>query len=102
MAAAKKKRRRKKKMTIPIAIVAGFVPGVYTLGAQLNNPREMMRQAVRIYTGYDPHPTRRDWRWQYLLDGSIPILLGLVVHSVAGALGANRMLARAGVPFLRV
>lgn len=100
--ANKKKKRHHKKFTIPVAVVAGFLPGA-TASIQdfqtygLQGGTTMM---ARRYIGYDPqsgtfHP---GMMW----GGTFPLLLGLMVHKIAGIFGVNRALANARIPFVRV
>lgn len=108
MARSKKRVNRKPKFTIPIAVAAGFAPGVSAIYAHRGNGIEgMTAEASRIYLGWAGtnrfgyndtigfHP--------YLLKfGTLPILAGILVHKFAGRLGVNRMLSRAGIPIIRV
>ena len=102
MAKKKGSRRRKSKPTIPLAIVAGFVPGgrELVIAGRVNFPDHFLRVGTRIYTGFDP--LTQVWRWSNMKNGTFPILGGLVVHAAANFLGVNRMIARAKIPFLRI
>lgn len=94
--------RRAKRMTIPIAVVAGFIPGILD---PINFWRDQGSQAAaremaRIWTGYDYSDGSFDFgrmKW-----GLLPALMGGIVHWVASKIGINRALARSGIPFLRV
>lgn len=99
---AKKKRRRNGNgFKLPIAVVAGFIPGVWRvtskMGAGFNT---MANEAGRVYLGYD------SWTGQFnfgaMKFGTLPIILGIVLHKVASRLGVNRALASAGVPIIRI
>ena len=110
MAKAKAKRRNgKKRLTIPLMVVAGFIPGVTEVYAHRAEGMEGVGAAAsRIYLGYAGtnrfgyndtigfHP--------YLLRyGTLPIVVGAALHWLLGTkLGINRAIARAGIPFIRV
>jgi hypothetical protein len=97
-----KRHHSKAKMTIPLAIVAGFVPlasnawtrfqreGIAGLGREL--PADLI--------GIDP--TSGVWNMKWLMRGTVPILGGFVIHKLAGKLGINRALGKAGIPFIRI
>lgn len=95
--------RRAKKVTIPLAVVAGFAaPAIkITEHWKLFGPSGAAREAGRIMTGVD------FWTGQFSLQtmrfGLAPVLGGLAVHWLVGnKLGVNRMLSRAGIPFIRL
>lgn len=100
---AKKKRRYSRKMTIPISMVAGFTPLVASgvRGWKNETFRGMGKELLFALTGVDidnePH-----FNPSFMINGTIPIVMGMVVHKLAGSLGINRALGRAGVPFLRI
>jgi hypothetical protein len=99
---AKAKHRAHAKTTIPLAVMAGFLP----LGLQaLTGFKEggIHRAGVRVtsaLTGYDPDVNR--WDAAYLRNGLLPIGLGFGVHWIASRVGLNRALGRAGIPLLRI
>lgn len=108
-------KRRKKirvsrgKMSLPVAVIAGFAPGVGRLvyhathnDHQQGNPiANVGVEAGRIFLGYDSRSGTFDAR--NMLYGLMPVVLGGLVHKlVGGTLGVNRMLARSGVPLLRL
>lgn len=102
--APKKKRRYSHKMTIPLAIVAGFVPlGVHAYNDARNwgawGQNGAMAQAIQNLSGFNPF--QNGFTPESLPNGLYPILLGFAAHWGAGRLGINRMLGRAGVPLLR-
>jgi len=51
-------------------------------------------------SGYDARAKK--WDFSLLLQGMGPVVAGLMVHKLAGKLGINSALARAGIPWLRV
>lgn len=100
--------RKAKQLTIPVSIVAGFVPGIANVVAhRRGGAEEMAAEASRIYLGWAGtnrfgyndtlgfHP--------YLLKfGTLPIIMGALAHKfIGGKLGVNRALQAAGVPFIR-
>ena len=97
-----KKKNRRSKFTLPLAVVAGFMPGVATVVdyTQKYGIQGGMTQLSRVYTGFDPQTNK--WYPSLLWQGLTPLLIGTVVHKVASLVGVNRALARAGVPFLRI
>jgi len=98
--AKKNVKKKKPQMTIPIAIVAGFVPGAMSLYEARSSPETFGRQASRIYTGFDPVGGK--YNLQDMRFGTFPIFGGFLVHKVASALGVNRALGAAKMPFLRI
>lgn len=96
----KKFSRRNGKFTLPVAVIAGFGPlTVNTLRTPGGWDRKlwMFTQAM---TGYDTD-TQQFW-WPNMKKGAIPIMMGALVHWVAGKVGINRALSRSGIPVLRV
>ncbi len=87
----------------PLAIIGGLVPaGVDILAAFKFGGFQCALEHVSLCTtGYDPY----DGQWKpgfaaQKLYG--PLFLGTIVHKVANGLGVNRMLAAAGLRFLRI
>lgn len=96
-------KRRKTKLTIPIAVVAGFVP--LTMGTYISFSTSGMNAGFdtlsRYLTGYSP--VTKKWNLWDMKCGTFAIAGGMLVHwLVGGKLGVNRMLARAGIPLLRI
>ena len=105
--ARRKRRRGKRNMTIPLAPIAGI--GFALAGGQYppleaamagNYEAALIRLAER-FCGvgrpgvFEPHK---------LAQGLFPVIMGLLVHKFVGGppLNANRMLAAAGVPLIRI
>ncbi len=86
--------------TIPLAVVAGFVPLTIGLWGRRSQPQEMARFATVAFTGYDYVGHR--WTGDFLGQGIGSVLLGMVIHKGANALGVNRALSRAKIPFFRI
>ena len=100
---AKKKHRRKAQMTMPLAVVAGFVPPARIIWAESRGSRGLEGGAVaasRIFIGYDQNNSR--WDFTQLQYGFGPILMGFGIHKVAQMVGLNRALAAARIPFIRI
>lgn len=92
--------RRSHKMQFPIAVVAGFVPEVAGIYARRNSVHDMGDFATTSMTGFSLN--QPGWYPQYLKNGLLPIIGGLLIHKVASAIGINRMLSRARIPLIRV
>jgi len=102
---AKAKQHRKASMTIPVAVVAGFAPlgfGLVSAGkrALSGDMAGASQELVIRTTGWNQDT--KSWNSGIFMQSYGPILAGLLVHKLAGRLGVNRALGRAGVPFLRV
>ncbi len=94
-------RRRSSGMTVPIAVLAGFMPLVNQaiIGYQEGGITRVSDRVVASLTGYDP--ATQKWNAAHMVHGALPITIGIVAHKIAGRLGVNRALSQAGVPFLR-
>ena len=97
---AKKKKRRKREITIPIAIVAPIAGNLAWCYKSHNTWPGRLNLVCATYTGYDPGMAK--WRPGLLMQGMGSLLVGVLVHKLAGILGINRMLGAAKVPFLRI
>lgn len=96
------KRRSKGGMTLPIAVLAGFVPLALNAKKDYDDGglQVLGKGLVLRTTGMNTETLK--WMPEYLMQGVGPIVVGVFVHKLASKLGINRGLARAGVPFLRV
>ena len=95
--------RRAKRMTVPLAIVAGFVPAALDikLAYKVGGFEAALGHVSLCASGYDP--SDGVWKPMFAFEKLYgPLLLGAVVHSAANHLGINRVLAKAGIPILRV
>lgn len=103
-----KRRGKKPGFTLPLAVVAGFGPvavrtwqyGNYY--GWLGNENSGLAEFSRDMIGINPYSTPvkfEGWRLQY---GLLPVAIGLGIHKVASMLGINRMIARAGIPVVRI
>lgn len=103
-------RRYASKPTIPLAVVMGLAPGVgraidgYNAekgGGVASGLRGASNWMIRAYTGYDI--PGQGWNFGELKVGLLPLILGIAIHrGVGGMLGVNRLLARTGVPLVRL
>jgi len=99
-----KKRRSSKKFQLPLALVAP-IGLLATKTVRQGDPEAAMNHLTGALTGYRPDWKERGWKpWHFerLKEGSVPILLGAVVHKVATKVGINRALSSAGVPWIRI
>jgi len=97
-----KKRHSRGGSTIPVAVVAGFIPYATTLFEAVSGgtPGNVMKVAPKLI-GYDGFT--RTWSWNWMQQAGTPAIFGgLIVHTLASRLGINRALARAKIPFFRV
>lgn len=96
-----KHKTHRKQMTIPIAVVAGFVPLAGELaGCVQRNDWRGLQWTVASLSGYDINTKSWDIRWA--IHGLSPIVAGFAVHKVANMIGINRALSRAKVPWIRI
>jgi len=101
--AKKKKTRKRPPMTMPLAIVAGFVPPGRIIWAESGRGQSFEGGAVaasRIFLGYNSITGR--WDFKQLQYGFGPILMGFGIHRLAQMVGINRALAAARIPFIRI
>lgn len=98
--AKKKGKRRKAQMTLPLAVVAGFLPAGGKIYAARGSVEDMSETASRIFTGFDPGSG--NWDFEDMKYGIAPVFVGFMVHKIASGLGINRALGAARVPFIRI
>jgi hypothetical protein len=101
------KRRRRggsRKFTLPLAPIAGLAAGLwqpieFAMKGDWFSAAETLGTA---YTGYSIQ--QNNWEAQRLLRGLVPLMIGGIVHKFVGGppLNINKMLARAGVPVIRI
>jgi hypothetical protein len=96
----------KKKFTIPLAIVAGFVPAGMDIYNNMpnfnNNVLASGAHTVAGLIGYDTVGKKYVGLSQAKSAGLYPIILGFGAHWAAQKFGVNRMIARAGIPLIRI
>jgi len=110
MAKARTKRRRsyKKKTTLPLGIVVPMATtGVAAVSYAFDSNSSPQVTAMRMgdylgssMTGYSV--VANDFKAWRLKNGLLPLGIGFGVHKVATKLGINRMIASAGIPFIRI
>jgi len=100
--AKKKKVYRRPKTTMPLAVVAGFIPPARIIYAesQAGGIEGGAVAASRIFLGYDSNSAQ--WDFRQLQYGFGPIIMGFGIHKVAQMVGINRALAAAKIPFIRI
>lgn len=97
------RRRNNNGIKLPIAAIAGFMPGII---GPINfwkdqGSQAAAREMARIWTGFDY--TDGSWDWGRMKWGLLPAIIGGIVHVfVGGKLGINRALSRAGIPLIRI
>lgn len=103
---ARRTMHHKKKFTIPLAIVAGFIPAVMDVknvhdGQGMSYPVSIMHTGAGLI-GYDTFG-KKYVGWSQASAAGLPsILLGFGAHWAAQKFGINRMIARAGIPLIRI
>jgi len=101
--ARRKGKYHKPKMTISLAMVAGFAPVTIDSISMVRQygiqevPHAVAWHLLGINT-WD----NNQFNFARLLKGWTPILAGVLAHKAANSLGINRVLARMGIPLLRV
>ena len=96
------RRRTRHGFTFSTAVVAGFVPMILDVvhGYQTGGIESAGNDLLANLTGYNAR--EKKWDFQLLLKGLGPAVAGVALHKLAGKLGINRALARAGVPWVRI
>lgn len=97
------RRHHKPGMTIPIAVVAGFMPAVNGVWNRRSSLTEISNFLFSSFTGITPGATGvSGFSFANMMPGLIPVIAGFVAHGLASKLGVNRAIARAGIPFIRI
>jgi len=100
--AKKKGKRKRPQVTMPLAVLAGFLPPgriIYREGLA-GGIEGGVAATSRIFLGYDSN--RGIWDFNQLQYGFGPVLVGFGIHKVAQLVGINRALAAARIPFIRI
>jgi len=102
-------KRRTAKMQIPLAVLAGFVPLVYTTYKHVqwngwSGEEGGIDIFIRSLTGFSPNQAYgRSFEFKRMNWGLLPILAGIAAHKIIGGrLGVNAMLSRSGIPLIRI
>jgi hypothetical protein len=96
---AKRKMHHKKKMTIPLAVVGGFLP---TAVGVWNRRSSGSQVASYLQAGFTGIGADGKFAIGNLATGLGPVMAGFAVHKVASMLGVNRAMARANIPLIRI
>lgn len=91
--------RAKAKMTIPLAVVAGFVPVAVGVWNRRSSGQAISDYLQSSFTGIG---TDGKFNVANLRTGLMPIAAGFIVHKIAGMLGVNKAIARARIPLVRI
>jgi hypothetical protein len=100
---AKSKGKHKKPgFTISVSTIAGFVPLVLNVrdGYRFQGWEGAGREAVVGITGYDTRANK--WSPEPIVKVMGPVLAGMLIHKLANKLGINRMIAKSGIPYIRI
>lgn len=98
-------------MTVPLGLVGGLggalaVPAATGAGGNsiiqavmIGDPQWVLEAVAENFTGFNVYTGQ----WNLLnARGLWVALAGLAAHKIAGYLGVNRALGRAGIPFIRI
>lgn len=92
--------RRRPRMTLPMAVVAGFVPTAVGVWNRRSSGTEISNYLQRGWTGIEPGTGT--FNFANLRKGAFPAVAGYFVHMIASKLGVNRALGRARIPLIRI
>ena len=92
--------RAKAKMTLPLAVVAGFVPVAVGVWNRRSSGQAVADYLQQSFTGITPGTNQ--FSLANLKTGLLPIAAGFGVHMIASKIGINRAIGRAGIPFVRI
>jgi hypothetical protein len=98
----KRKIHHKQKMTIPLAVVAGFMPLGIDVAHQLQAGEWEQAGYVLQHNLIGVNPWTGKWDTQGFSHGLYPILGGFGVHWIANKVGINRMLSQMRIPLIRI
>lgn len=99
---AKRRRSRNKSLTVPLAVItplAANIADAWVTGGR--NWEGLLDQLSQRFAGYSP---KYGWQPQRFARGMGSLVLGAFIHKYVGGppLNLNRVLAAAGVPFIRI
>ena len=103
-------RRRSNGMTIPLAPIGGLIAGVaipaqQAIAGNVWGSGGAIDHLVYNYTGFaNNFSGAPEFRIEGLKHGLLPLIGGMLIHKFVGGrpLNVNAMLAKAGVPYIRV
>lgn len=100
--------RSRAKFQLPLAVVGGFMPLAFQMyrGYTSTDPyyggiKGAVREGCQQF-GVDPWVPGGNLKLSQTVKGIAPILGGILLHKLAGRLGVNRALGRAGIPIIRI
>lgn len=101
-AVTRKRKRKANGFTLPVAVIAGMAPlaNQARMGWAADGPVGMVKQSTLALLGY--HIDTNTWNASWMKVGLLPIFVGGLVHWGAKKFGLNRMIARAGIPVIRI
>ena len=102
MATKQKRHHKKPGITIPLAVVAGFLPIGLDVGQQIKNGDWNEAGNVMVHNLLGINRWNNKWDTQGFSHGLYPIAAGFGVHWLASKLGVNRAIAKAHIPFIRI
>lgn len=101
-AVARPRKRKRTKMTVPLTVAFALMSGLQEplWYVKEGRVRDGIAQASKNYVGYDP--IKRTFYFGNLKEGIYPLLFGVGVHKLANRIGINRIIAQAGIPWIRI
>lgn len=102
-----KNHRSRNKFTLPLAVIAGLASPVgrsvwHATHFGITGSEGGIAEFSRTMIGFNPYATPMTWEPWRMKYGLLPVLAGIAVHKLANMVGVNRMLARSGIPFIRI
>lgn len=96
--------RSKRHFTIPIGIVAGFMPAVADIQKNAGSFGVLgsIQHTTAGLIGWDTVSNKWTGWTQMRAAGTPAILAGFLAHMIANKIGINRALSRARVPLIRI
>lgn len=97
-----KRRYHRPKFTVSAAVVGGMIPlvGRAITGFQGNGLYGAGDGILSGLTGYSTFDKK--WHADIMAANLGPLVAGVLVHKMAGRLGINRAIAKAGIPVVRI
>jgi hypothetical protein len=103
---ARRTHSRAKHMTVSLAILGGLAPTAafaiegFKVGGDQGGIVEAMHRVTMRLTGWEWKGG--GWSAGEMAKGWTPLLIGALAHKAANRFGINRMIARAGIPLVRI
>jgi hypothetical protein len=99
----KKKTHRRGGMTVPLSLIGGLMPMAADIvsATRVGGIEAALGHVSLCTTGYDPADGK--WKPGFAMQKLYgPMFVAMMAHKLAGRLGINRMLGKAGVPLFRI